>query len=515
MASLRGNRKTAIGLFVDGLEVKLARLSLKRGRVVVEELRSATLVSRLEEQRVEAMAEAAAPAEGEFAGGGGALPEVAGGEDNNAVFLGLLSAYPTSKYALAYAIAEPSLYYHAVEGGTDLRGRKLKENIATELQAVRGSSPSIEAIDVFPSSEGGLTAVVREDGLGLYRNLEGLRSFLGKSLPRFSLIESADLAIIGLARANYGFSPEETTVIIYVGVEFSRLIFLKGSEFFHFAPMLGEGHDAANIQNTIYSRLLLEQDSIGIPRVDRILIAGEARRIGFDEFLKGQLPDIDIQYLQTPYLDASELPAETQDQVPEYVIPIATAWKVLQESHPAFYRVNLIPSMVIEGQKVFKLAWHGYLLMALIFLSTFFFTARITDLREQISSKEAELARKESQAKVNDELRADIQKLQQRMEGFRVALTVYNTIVPGYDRWSKVIAKLSKGFRDVGSVWITDMTGREDMTMMLNGFTLYKIRIPRASSIFDNSTLKSVTVIVFREKTEYQYQIDVKLPEAK
>jgi len=511
MAALRGNRKTAIGLFVDGLEVKLARLSLRRGRVILQELRSSTLAARLEEQQaVEAMVEAAAPVEGDF-GGGAALPEIAGGEDNNSVFLGLLSAYPSSKYALAYSITEPSVFYHTVEGGYELKGKKLKASIAEELQSTRTIAPPLEAIELFPSADGGLTAIVREDGLSLYRSLEGLRSFLGKRLPLFSLIESADLAIMGLARANYGFAPDEISVIIYVGSEFSRLIFMKGAEFFHFAPMLGEGFDAPNIQNTVYSRLLLEQDSIGIPRVDRILIAGEAKKIGLDEFLRGQLPDIDVQYLQTPYLDASRLPAETQDQIAEYVVPIATAWKVLQEKHPAFYPVNLIPTVVREGQRAFKLAWHGYLLLAVIFVSTFFFTGRITSLREKITEQEAELARKQTQAKVNDELRASIQNLTQQLEGYRVALGVYNTIVPGYDRWSKVISKISGGFAGIGAVWLTDMAGAEDLSVSMNGFTVYKARVPRTAKVFDNSTLRSVQVEDLRGTTVYKYHIGVQL----
>lgn len=515
MPSLRGNKTTAVALFVDGQEVKLAKLSLKKGRAVLEELRAATLVSRLEErQPEEAVAEGAvtAPPETEFGGG---LPEVAGGEDNNAVLLGLLSPYPTPKYVLAYAISEPSLYYHPIEGVSNLKGKKLKAHILEELQTTRSTAPPLDAVDYFSSADGGVTAVVREDGLGLYRGVEGIKSFIGNRLPLFTLIDSADVALMGLARANYGLAPEEITVIIYVGVEFSRLIFMKGTEFFHFAPVLGEGHDAPNIQNTIYSRLLLEQDSIGIPRLDHVLIAGEAKRINLDEFLKEQLPEIDIQYLQTPYLDVSQLPAETQDQIPEYTIPIATAWKVLQQQHPAFYPINLLPDEVREAQRAFKLAWHGYLLLVTIFLTAFFFTARITDQRVKISSQEAELARKQTQAKANDELRAQITTLNKQLEGFKEALAVYTTIVPGYDRWSKIISKFANNFASISSVWITDMTAREDGLMTLNGFTLYKARVPKIAKIFENSTLRSVEVSEIRDKTVYKFRIDVQLPMGK
>jgi len=516
MASLKGTRKTAVALFVDGLEVKLARLTLKKGRVVLDELRSATLVSKLEERKLgEVALEAPTPAEGEFAvPTGEPLAEVSGGEDNNAVLLGLLSPYTSSKYVFSYGISEPSIYYQAFESDFGLKGKKLKTRIIEELQTTRTTAPLPDAVDWFPSADGGLMSVVRENGISLYNLMEGIKPFIGNRLPRFALMESADAALMGLARANYGFTPEEITVIIYVGVEFTRLIFMKGSDFFHFAPVIGEGFEATNIQNTIYARLLLEQDGLGIPRVNRVLIAGEARRLGFDEFLRGQLPDVDVQYLNTPYLDTTQVPLEIQEQVPEYAIAIGTAWKILQERHPAFYTTNLLPESVREGQRVFKLAWHGLLLLGLLFVATFFFTARITDLGERIKLREGELTRKQSQAKVNDELRATIDGMNAQLNQYDAALSVYNAIVPGYDRWSSVVAKIDSGFQILSSVWITELNAREEGIMAITGFTLYKARIPRVASLFDKTTLKTVEVEEIREKTAYRFKIEVELPKA-
>jgi len=512
MASLRSGRNTAIGLFVDGQEAKLAKLSLKKGRVVVDDLRSATLISKIEELKTQPVAEGEVMAGAETDFAQAALPEVTGGEDNNAILLSLLSPYPTSRYTLGYSIAEPSIYYHPIENAGQLKGRKLKAHIIQELQGTRETAPAMDAIDYFPTADGGLSAVVREDGLGLYRMLEGIKPFIGNRLPRFTLIDSADLSLIGLVRSNYGLGVDEITVVVYIGVEFSRLIFLRGTEFFHFAPVLGEGYESPNIQNTIYSRLLLEQDSIGIPRLDRIIIAGEGKRIAFDEFLKEQLPEIDIQYLQTPYLDTSGIAEDVQDRISEYAIPIATAWKILQENHPAFYRVNLIPRDVLEEQRVFKLAWHGYLLLALIPVLAFYFTVRISDQRERIRALEADLAFKQTQAKANDTLRMEIDNLSRQMDAYRTALNVYNSIVPGYDRWSKVIERISREFARINSVWLTDLTAKEDGSMTLHGYTLYESRIPIVGKIFENTVLQSVQTQEIRKRPVYRFEMKITLP---
>ena len=52
MASLRGSKNSSIGIFVDGLELKLAKLSIKRGKIVLDELVTTTLASKLEERQI-------------------------------------------------------------------------------------------------------------------------------------------------------------------------------------------------------------------------------------------------------------------------------------------------------------------------------------------------------------------------------------------------------------------------------------------------------------------------------
>ncbi len=104
MAAIKG--KTVLGIFVDGLEVKLAHLSMKGKRVTVHDLRSATLVTKLEERKgIEVGAEMVAEGADSFS-----LPPASTAldvgvegqsEDNNAVLLGLLAEYPVKKYSLA------------------------------------------------------------------------------------------------------------------------------------------------------------------------------------------------------------------------------------------------------------------------------------------------------------------------------------------------------------------------------------------------------------------------------
>ncbi|TLY33515.1 MAG: hypothetical protein E6K56_00730 [Ignavibacteria bacterium] len=513
MATLRGNRNSAIGLFVDGLELRCAKLSLKRGNVVLEELQTAQLATKLEDRHAASgELEALGESIDTFALPTSTEAVQAGAGDNNSVLLAMLSKYPTASYVLSYAITEPSIYYHMLEGDFGLKGKKLKERILAELRSVRSVQPALDAIDYFHSADKNLVTVVREDGTALLNSVEQIKTFLGNRLPKMALIEIADVALMNLARANYGFAPDEITTIIYVGVEFTRLIFMRGSEFFHFAPVLGEGHDSPNIQNTIYSRLLLEQDNMGLPRIDKILLAGECRRVALDEFLRGQLTEVDVQYLRAPYLDATALPAEQQEQIPEYAIAIAAAWKALDDDHPAFYPVNLLPESVREGQRTFKLAWHGQILLVLVFIFTFYFTSQYGKIQKEVSTKRQTLSQLQDKVAENNKLKAAITALGEQIDRYNTALAVYDSLVPGADRWNKTIAQLTKGVEDLGAVWVTEVKSLGAGAMSIQGYTLYRARIQRIAAMFDNSTLAKVEVKEIREKSPSVYSFTISVP---
>ena len=91
MAKVAGRGKSVIGLFVDGLDVKLAHLTARKNRIIVQELRSATLITKLQEQKpAETMAPAVGDTTDAFSLGEGTTSEAVAesqSEDNNAVLL--------------------------------------------------------------------------------------------------------------------------------------------------------------------------------------------------------------------------------------------------------------------------------------------------------------------------------------------------------------------------------------------------------------------------------------------
>jgi hypothetical protein len=72
-----------------------------------------------------------------------------------------------------------------------------------------------------------------------------------------------------------------------------------------------------------------------------------------------------------------------------------------------------------------------------------------------------------------------------------------------------MFTQMSHGVEDLNSIWLTDFNSDAAGSLTMNGYTVYRTRIPRLSTLFDNSVLKEVNVQAIREQTVYRYKIDV------
>ncbi len=509
-----GEGKNAVALFVDGLELKFVRLSEKRGVVTLRDFKTVALVRKFEEKQ------AHLPGAEESSFGDlsstetfSAPPIETTGEEamtNASVLLGLLNDVGSPrKYTLSYAISEPAVTYQEFEGDFGLKGEKLKKKISQELAMMRATTPSIDAIDVISSASGGILSIIREDGMHIYELMTEIKSFMGGRVPNLKLIDSADTVLMEMVRTQYQPQEEEISVIVYVGHDFSRLIFMQGTEYLHFAPIISEGYESPNIENTIYSRILLEQDNIALTRIDRILLSGESHKVNLLESLAPQFSSAVVEYIKAPDLDLGEFESSIGDAVSEYVIPLMTAWRVLQPKLPGFYDINLIPHYVLEGQKALALAWHGFLVAGILSLTIPFFILSISNRYGEIRRIKAELSQKEMKLHELDVFRQRRNILTNDINRYSNATSIYDSIAPGADRWSRILHYLANSVEDLNSLWIYNLRpdDKNPRSILLSGRAIYRARIPRIASIFESATLKEVRTIAIRKKILYEFDI--------
>jgi Tfp pilus assembly protein PilN len=312
-----------------------------------------------------------------------------------------------------------------------------------------------------------------------------------------------------MVRTQYEPQEEEVSVLVYVGHDFSRLIFMQGQNYLHFAPIISEGYESPNIENTIYSRILLEQDNIALTRIDRILLAGESHKVNLLEAIAPQFSSALVEYMKAPTLDIGEFEGSIGEAVSEYVIPIMTAWRTLQPTLPGFYNINLVPHFVLEGQRTLALAWHGWVMAILVSLTIPFFVVQITGREAEIRRAKGELTQKRQKLTELDVFRQRRAALTEDINRYSNATTVYDSIAPGSDRWSRILHYLANSIEDLNSLWIYSLRpdDRNSQNIIISGRSIYRARIPRIASIFETATLREVRTITIRKKILYEFDI--------
>ncbi len=521
MPLLPAKAKRAVGLFVDGLDLKYVSLDKTKEGIQLIDYKTVRLVNKLDEIKPESSLEdlsfdSSESTSFDLDSDIGTEPgpgEEKSGESitNESVIRDLLSGLGDEIFTVSYAVTEPAVDYHVLETDFGLSGKKLKERVLQELGTMRSVVPEEDAVSILETGTGSLICIVREDGVNLANLISDAQSSMGKRPPRIPVIDTAEVALMNSVRLNYQFDSDEHTLIVYVAQEFTRLIFMRGNEYQHFAPVIAEGIESPNLQNTIYSRASLEQDNIGIHHLDRIILAGDAQRFGMHGFFKERFSISDVSYINYPELDTSSISPESGDELSEYAIPIATAWKTLEPKHPDLYPSNLLPSYMMAEQNVFKLAWHGYAAMILLFVLTVFFAAQIPMQQSTINRAEREIDFKERQAVEVDQLEASIAELHTEIGTLRDALGLYERLVPGYNHWSRNLTHLSTGVNDINSLWILDVQsmGEHGRGLEINGYSIYRSRIPRFFNLFDNAILQEVIVQEIRGRIVYQFKVTV------
>ena len=502
----------AIGLYVDGVDLKVANVARRGRKIILLDLFNAKLVQKLEVGAVVATGMGFdTPAETIDLNQSTTKDEERDEQTNSAIVAELFDRYEKKKQ-LAVSIGEPYVFYHPIEVQGKQKRDKIVARIVEELQATRAGITKDQVRLLSSTSETSFVGVVSEQDVPVLDLVMSSKSFLGPRMPKIKFVESSDLALVNLVKTNYPLRDDDVTVIVYVGVEYTRLIFMRGKNLFNIAPIISEGADSFSVQNTIYSRILLGQDNLSLPRIDQVILCGECKNFDIKGFLSSLLVGAEVDYLKLRLIDDSQLPAGGADLIPQYAVPIATAARAAVGKSKSYYEIDLTPDRIRQSQKSFRLAWHGLILAILVFGSTFFFTYTYASNESVIYKMRSDVAGKKIQAAEIASLKSEISSVQAQFGKYSTAISILKTLTPNTERWSTLMGSLANSIENVGGIWLTDVHQLKDGVYYVEGLSVYRDRIPRFAERYPGSILRKVTIAEIRGKRVYDFQIDLNYP---
>jgi len=427
-------------------------------------------------------------------------------QSNDLLVYNILTEIDSNKINLGLNIPAGSTIFQVIRDTdfNDVKQKDLIEDLEDKLQSIYGMPKSPDNYSYEIREDGSLLLGSVDDESVTLRLVNQAREFYTGKLTIGEVIPD-EMGLVGLVRANYDLAPDEITGIIQFGKGKCRVVFMKGKEIWLVSPIINEGTDKKSFLNTVFSKILFQLDTGEVPNLDRILLANNTTGAAAVKFFRENFPDIHVENLtlKDEFFDSQNI---DESSLPSFTTAIGAALAASKAKEEFFPKLSFIPKYVVDRQKIFKLQWHGMLILFLIFLTPITFNYFYNKNAGQIRSLSGNLDRMNNQIenimptvnKAND--------LSEKLSGFKEKLKMLDTLATDTKEWTEKFQILDNGIKQVRSSWITSLS-ESDKGTLIQGYSLYRNRVPKIVNIFDEATLLSVNDETIRDKQVYSFSI--------
>lgn len=390
----------------------------------------------------------------------------------------------------------------------EVKTKDLVEDLESKLESIYGMPKSPDNYAYKIREDGSLVLASVEDEASLLSIINEAKEFYTGKL-RIKAIYPDEIALVKLVRENYKLKSTEISAILQFGKDDCRILFMQGEEIWQVPAMINQGTNSPNFLNTVFSKILFQLDTGKVPGIDQIIIANNTLGEQAVDFFRQNFPDITVQQFQ---FNQEKFDPGTFDKsaINSFTTAISAAWAAAEVSDDKKSTDLLfLPSYVEERQKIFKLQWHGLLLLTLIFLSiptiNYFYqqnAVKIDSLSDELELTTARINQIEPLVQSTNQISQDLALLTSK-------LALLDSLSEGSKAWSEKLDMLNEGMVSIPNSWFTSMSKTQDGTF-IEGYTLYRNRVPAIVDLFAEATLLNVSIEQVREEEIFRFSMIVR-----
>lgn len=407
--------------------------------------------------------------------------------------------------------SEPGMNYHIYEGPIEKDKKKQILAITTDIEQSKNIYVAPDSIDYVPFNDKSLLAAFFENAIPCIDLLAHLAEYHKKKNYKIETIKSADISLAYYVSKTVKFFPEDFSLIIYTGKEYSKLLFLEGNELKHIGATLDIGTKNLSTYDVYFSKILLEMENGGIPQLDNVILCGEDRSENLILSFYGTFPEANVTELEFESFDTTNLRSEEKPKLPDFAIPLAVAIDFFDEKEKKHTGINILPRYIVEKQKILQFGWHSYVLMPLIFLATFFITYLTLQNDRELLELNSELERLQRLQQENQALMDQIGPLSDRIAGFDVTKTILDSATAGTEIWGETLDNISDFVERRRNFWITSITNFGGNQVRINGYSLSRSVLTEFADYLSQAVLESVIYEPLRESDAFAFNLVFKV----
>lgn len=416
-----------------------------------------------------------------------------------------------SKSLFIPALTEPAIYYHTYEGSKQPKTSRVTQDIIDDIQETKNVIVDKENLGYIELADKSLLSVFLAGEVNCIKMINSLARFNGKRTYKIPSVKSAEISLAYYVAKRKKFFPDDNSLIVYIGKEYSKLIFLQGRKLKHVGTTLDIGTANLHTYDVYFSKILLEMENGGISSLDNIIVCGEDDSENLILSFYGTFPEANVSRLEFDDLDLTGLSEETREMFSSFSIPIAIANDYFDELKQEHKGINLLPKYVKEDQKFFQFAWHGYLMLPILFGTTFFITTTILNNQKEINKLNEQVTQQTILQRQNQQMLDQIADLENKISSFDQTQAILDSATAGTDVWKGVLEHISSFMAGKKNLWLTKLAYGAHSDIVLDGYSLSKSDLTDFAYSINSAILKSVTYEKLRDQNVYKYSINFNL----
>ena len=392
-------------------------------------------------------------------------------------------------------LAEPAVYFQKVHDDKELASLKISNNGKIET--------TIGFVDLFDNSR---LAVYSSGKSNYLQALDSLASLNNKKFLKIPSVKSAEISLSSYILRKKKFGENDNSLIVYVGKEYSKLIFLKGNKLHHIGATVSVGKNSFNAHGVIAGKILFEMENGLISNIDNIIICGEDNSDELLSVINEAYPLADIKIQNIESVEIREL--DSFSTTSSFIIPVAVAQEYFDEKDKKSSGLNLLPRYVKEEQKLINLQWSGYVMILLIMFSAAVFFTKIYSNNQELAAKNSEINKFNVIEVQNRDAVEKIRSYENKIANVGQTKAVLNQLSKGTGILSTQMKKLANFTNQDRIMWISSINMDEQKDLVVSGYTFSRRRVKDLADSFNGSTLENIIYEPLRDTRAFKFKVD-------
>ncbi|MDY6915702.1 MAG: hypothetical protein SVM86_05270 [Candidatus Cloacimonadota bacterium] len=509
-------KKFYFGIFEDGKSIKIAQLQMQKNAASVISLQKELMDEPLYAESVLKKKSL----EQSDMGSTGAINlneqssefEMDTSEDMQSKFMALdylLRRFPLQDGKLALNVNNDKLSFHTV----NLPSKKITRSKLVELEILKPYEKRDKKvlINFLPTVKEQTTVIIHRGENKLFNLLQDYNKKNSYKNFFYSLIDSNDVLLTDYLQNSEELELDSNTLMLYLGHDYKKGIIMEGKTYQKSFPIM-TSTSSFDVKEEIYSKLMLMEDEGDIPKINKIIIAGDYSKEEDIEFFAEKYDSIKVKRASFENFPLSIDPEISEEEIAIFIVPIMLALKAMNLKNLSFTTSNFLSEKVIEAQKPFKIGWHGFLILAAIFVVGVYLTNSYLIYKQQLKEVTHKNKNLEFKLEAIEQDKMIIQNIQKQISEIEQSEKKITEILKNKNKWTYILNKFAYAFATHPQSWLVNLQNEKD-NFSVTGYTDDRQNVIYFSKLFPNSKIMSVTSDRQNERNIWRFEITFSYPE--